>query len=148
MCLWGRLTGGGAVAYSLPRRILFCYCHQTVFVSEFESAVNAGKSNKMVIVAGIYGGVPLQGCFWESSLRNEEAQHIATFPFSLASNRVTGAWFSGHFFLLLLILNNHSGVLTIKLDFLLMFCLLKSQQIAHLAASHLGIVCVPGASFL
>lgn len=44
----------------------------------------------------------LQGCFWKSSPRNEEAQHIAISPFSLAN----GAWFSGHFLFLRLILNN------------------------------------------
>lgn len=36
---------------------IFCCCHRTVPSLEFESAVNAGKCNKMLIIAGVFEGV-------------------------------------------------------------------------------------------
>lgn len=48
---------GGAAAPPLPRRILFFAAVTRLSVPEFESAVNAGKSNKTAVVGGIYGGV-------------------------------------------------------------------------------------------
>lgn len=45
------------MASSLTRRILLFAAVDRLSPFQFESAVNAGKSNKMFVVAGICGGV-------------------------------------------------------------------------------------------
>lgn len=75
--------------------------------------------------------LPLWGYYKNCPLRNKEAEHILTFSFTLASQRylVTGAWFFGQLLLLRLILNKHSDVLTIKLEFLII--ILSAEELSN-----------------
>lgn len=73
--------------------------------------------------------LPLWGCYKNCPLRNKEAEHILTFYFTLASPHVTGAWFFGQLLLLRLILNKHSDVLTIKLEFLII--ILSTEELTN-----------------
>lgn len=133
--------GALSAALLLGDLFIFCCCHRTVAGLEFESAVNAGKCNRMSPVAGLQEGAscpPRPLLHWAAGARRRAARLHFLFHFSQQKipphRRVilrTAASLAP---------NARRGFRLSRQKSWNLFCLKKREQSAQFAPSHLSAV--------